>query len=856
MVYRADNPKCCRIKEYGSNDWTYDFHDPIGWGCPLLRVTRTDHTVRVIVVDHKGPLHCDVYFDGERIFDAAGGLDRRNIGSAAKFSIGSHEPAPVQETVSPSRLQDTAPSGDEELARSRIKALHEIKLKVKRPPRSWEELRVGMIINSGEKCVPPNTEIITDRGILSAQDVNVGDRVLTHRGHFRKILKVFSRHYEGKLVSIKAHGYTDPIQVTSEHPILVAVTHHRGGSWPTRKWVKAEELENLLSVNRLVWVLLPRIKTSSYKNHLNLLCHADLKKDFHVIDGFLHSISKKGFKQSTNPIRAHVEINGDLMRLFGYYIAEGSADITRGLSLAFSKDQQEYVDDTVKIITNSFGFSKHYIRRYRNCIQVQFHSTILARLFLSLFGKGARKKDIPHWFLLINKDMQKELLLGMFRGDGTQQGNTASISTCSKNLVHKIKFICLRLGIKASINITRRRGSIEYRAIFKLNKEAKNALHKEAMAPKWSLSRLTKSYLYQHIQKVETIPYSGTVYNFKVDKDETYSLANLVVHNCGIAEHSTYFLDRLKLSHFKAYTAKDTNLFQVANSIIADGVDVLHIQHEFSLLNSGSLAQLIKDVKAVGVSVILDMHTVTPSPETEELVGLADKVVIHNPEAKVYDASKTEVIPLATPVPEDIGKTAARERFHVDGGPVIASFGFVNPSKGFMEVLNAVKDLKREYPDIRYLLVGSVHPKNDQRAFLSELHTQATWWSIDGNVMFFSEFYPIETVINILQAADVLCLFYKGSVYSSASSSGPARICLAAHRPLIVSGTPTFSEFGDSVLRTEAGNTLKLTETIRQLLKDEGRQKALVSEGDKFLVEINGDSIARRFEAIYRQLGC
>lgn len=475
MVYRAKDPKCCRIREYGSNDWTYDFHDPIGWGCPLLRVTRVDHAVRVIVVDHKGPLHCDVYFDGARVFDAAGGLDRRHIGSAAQFSIESHESAPVQEIVSPSRLQDTAPSREENLARARIKALHEPVPKT-RSPKSWEDLKVGMIINSGEKC--------------------------------------------------------------------------------------------------------------------------------------------------------------------------------------------------------------------------------------------------------------------------------------------------------------------------------------------------------------------------------------------GISEHSTYFLDRFKLSHFKAYTTKDTNLFQMTNSIIADGIDVLHIQHEYSLLNSGSLAQLIRDVKAAGVRVILDMHTVTPSPETAELVGLADKVVIHNPEAKNYDPSKTMVVPLATPVPEDMGKAAARERFHVDGGPVIASFGFVNPSKGFMETLNAVKDLKREYPDIRYLLVGSVHPRNDQRAFLSELHTQATWWSIDGNVMFFSEFYPIETVINILQAADVTCLFYKGSVYSSASSSGPARICLAAHRPLIVSDTPTFSEFGGAVLRTEDRNVLTLTETIRQLLKDEEKQKTLVQEGDKFLVEINGDSIARRFEAMYRQLGC
>ena len=325
---------------------------------------------------------------------------------------------------------------------------------------------------------------------------------------------------------------------------------------------------------------------------------------------------------------------------------------------------------------------------------------------------------------------------------------------------------------------------------------------------------------------------------------------------CGVFEHTSYFLDKLNC-HPKIYDLKEDNLHRLAGDIIRDGVDVLHIEHEYGLFNSKTLITLIRDVQNSGTKVILDMHTVTPSMDTTEMLNLADKVVFHNPTSKsYYDNSKTEIIPLATPTPEDVGKLSAREKFSVRGSPVIASFGFINPSKGFMETLNAIKDLKGEYPDVRYLIIGSIHPRNDQRAFLSELHTQSAWWGIAENILFFNEFYPIETIINILQAADVTCLFYKKTVYSTAGSSGPARICLAAHRPLIVSDTPTFSEFGGAVLRTEAGDTLKLTEAIRQLLRDEGKQKALVQEGDKFLEEINGTSIARRFETIYRKLGC
>ncbi len=87
MAYRADDPSKCIIAEYASNDWTYNFRDPMGWERPLLRITRTDHTIRIIVVEHKGPFHCDIYFNGMLVLDAVGGNEHRHIDDTVDFSI-------------------------------------------------------------------------------------------------------------------------------------------------------------------------------------------------------------------------------------------------------------------------------------------------------------------------------------------------------------------------------------------------------------------------------------------------------------------------------------------------------------------------------------------------------------------------------------------------------------------------------------------------------------------------------------------------------------------------------------------------------------------------------------------------
>ncbi|AWT50515.1 MuF-like minor capsid protein [Gordonia phage Sitar] len=76
----------------------------------------------------------------------------------------------------------------------------------------------------------PDTPITTDRGLKRVADIAVGDRVLTHRGRYREVLRLApERHYTGDVVCINAGGET--LRVTPNHPILT----HRG-------WVVAGEV--------------------------------------------------------------------------------------------------------------------------------------------------------------------------------------------------------------------------------------------------------------------------------------------------------------------------------------------------------------------------------------------------------------------------------------------------------------------------------------------------------------------------------------------------------------------------------------------------------------------------------------
>jgi intein/homing endonuclease len=79
-----------------------------------------------------------------------------------------------------------------------------------------------------------DTPITTFAGLKKIKDVKEGDRVLTHRGRFRKVTKTFKHAYTGKVVKIRFGGVAW-VTVTEDHPVLVGLTN-----W---KWVAAKDVK-------------------------------------------------------------------------------------------------------------------------------------------------------------------------------------------------------------------------------------------------------------------------------------------------------------------------------------------------------------------------------------------------------------------------------------------------------------------------------------------------------------------------------------------------------------------------------------------------------------------------------------
>lgn len=83
-------------------------------------------------------------------------------------------------------------------------------------------LKPGM--GFGGPCLLPQTPVLAEKDFIPRQypieDVQVGDRVYTHKGRWQRVTEVYRRNYEGPLVRLGGHG--DSIGITPEHPVYCA----------------------------------------------------------------------------------------------------------------------------------------------------------------------------------------------------------------------------------------------------------------------------------------------------------------------------------------------------------------------------------------------------------------------------------------------------------------------------------------------------------------------------------------------------------------------------------------------------------------------------------------------------------
>ena len=377
-------------------------------------------------------------------------------------------------------------------------------------------------------CVPPETGITIENYLQKPiKDIKVGEKVLTHKGRFKRVTQKFCRDYRGPLIKIDCGGKLLTLSVTPEHPLLMARTFIKNH----KKEIQDFEFFPASQAKKGDFLAIPIPKLVKSKKFLIWNKKYNKKPKWEDIKKFPYS--------------------PELLRMLGYWLAEGNIrydsskynpnkKYKRGIVFSFFPKEKEYITDIIRIVERNFKarISQYFPRPTAFYLDVGNRN--LADIVYFLCGSRCDQKVLHSDLMNLKPELQKEILKGFFRGDGNlrdEYGETTYRGvTTSWNLANQLFWLLIRNRIKPSFliqNIKNRKPSWMIKIA---NAEGIKRLDDELMKVTERKNNVRfkelEDYFLVPIRKIEVVNYKGKVYNLEVEDDHSYVANFLALHNC------------------------------------------------------------------------------------------------------------------------------------------------------------------------------------------------------------------------------------------------------------------------------------------------------------------------------------
>jgi Fe-S cluster assembly protein SufB len=368
----------------------------------------------------------------------------------------------------------------------------------------------GARVHYIEGCLPGGEQVSVGDRWVNIESLKPGDYVIADNGEKARVRATMVRRYRGEMLTIKPISPYNAFRLTPEHPVLVVrrsrVLQRRK---PRNGWLPEVDTEKLFTAQ------------PEYVPAGEL-----------TVGDFL--VFPKVQAHNYNP-----RYSPELLKLLGYYLAEGSAFIHKTLnvpvvSFSFGAHEKEVITEVCDLITKITGKDAYVTElKGRHAVNVTVYSQELFDVCTSSCGTGASSKRLSDELMALPPEQIEPLLTAYFVGDGNvcDKGNSVMYraATASETLAQQIQELLARKGIYASIHV--RPGGDDTINGREIHRKDQYIIVYTA-DKRWSEIRQTDRYFLVPIKEIERAPYDGFVFNLDVEGPSSYLVRGFAVHNC------------------------------------------------------------------------------------------------------------------------------------------------------------------------------------------------------------------------------------------------------------------------------------------------------------------------------------
>jgi ribonucleoside-diphosphate reductase alpha subunit len=423
-------------------------------------------------------------------------------------------------------------------------------------------------------CFTKDTLVNTNNGLIKISEIKKGDLVLTHKNRFRSVNEVYENPLSSRAVKTVKVYRTKEIKCTDNHEFLSYTTEdERLGLEPSFKpikwlrvgdYVKGSYVKNFigadLTIDMMDYTDLFRENWYEFKATKNteineIIINND--DEFIYVDFTFKKKNGSIQKGRTNAkLKRFIKIDEDFCKFLGLYYGDGHIQRSKGrgvvgIGITAKRDSENVTNFVKNFSLKYFGIEpKIYDQTHgeRSWKKIMIHSKPLSIVWKHLFGALYSDKFIPDFIYKLDKSKIDNLISGLISADGnvTRKGEIR-VQIANKKLIEDFHNLGRKFNYNTGITkATKREGSEQqYRLDYGINNELLKLIVKD-----YNDDRLYKEYkkernkihikqigndFFYRINDIQTIKIEDEfVYDLNVDEDHSYSVENIVVHNCNL----------------------------------------------------------------------------------------------------------------------------------------------------------------------------------------------------------------------------------------------------------------------------------------------------------------------------------
>ncbi|MCD3232554.1 PHP domain-containing protein (plasmid) [Clostridium botulinum] len=349
---------------------------------------------------------------------------------------------------------------------------------------------------STNACFLGNELVMTNNGYKQIKDISIGDVVLTHTNKFKRVVKTMKRTSDD--IYTLSIANTLPITTTGNHPFLVRkkIVNNHVRNYTIPEWKVAKELNDEYMMGIAI-----------NKNSIIPKYNVNLPFD-----------------------------NNNFWWIIGRYMGDGWCECPKGTNqkrfiICCDKNSANELNE----ITNHInGLFEYRYERANTTYKIFIKNKELYN-YVQQFGKYAYGKRLTNDILDLPVSLLESFLEGYLSADGSYDAkcDIYGFKTVSKQLALGIS-ACINKVYKKHCRFTVIKPRIEFI-------EGRKVYSKEKYDCKFSKHIKLKEhafyeddYIWTPLRYLNQNSNTEEVYNLSVLDDNSYTVNNIIVHNCGV----------------------------------------------------------------------------------------------------------------------------------------------------------------------------------------------------------------------------------------------------------------------------------------------------------------------------------